>query len=494
MADYTANQERSFYMTADLGSVPATCEESGTAYFAFAPLTAGAWYDFRVTAADIRCRVATFAAEPTGAGQNGIRTVCAPQVNPAVGFNFRFAAAEGENVLAVYGGVASDGAQGTLAFTLEEIQNPHDYNSVQDIVNAGTANMTALISGGSYDDNTYTISDPPAWLKFNGALSSAVTVSGNTWFGITTTGEQIKFNRRDTKMTDLYCETGTLYNHYNFYKLRWCGYSAWNQASDSYRQIWEIIFFDTGSFMLNAVTIPASCYDGTCEVIASQTYGYTKPTAAAPYVSFYAQDEECATFEISYEIIDIPLPYTRKYLLKDGSDRYYTVVTEGSVRLLEEITVTELTPEVFEESGFDLKPDGSLLMQLTNPTMLFWQDSDNEPPTFTVTTAAVPPAQTVITANVQMLDSTILAIESVEIDADDATLFAVSFDGGTTWKGYVNDEWVVLTEPQSGVSKATLEAIGSDAWAEQCTDRQYRFRFVLFENGYVNSIVIHYIN
>lgn len=369
-----------------------------------------------------------------------------------------------------------------------------DYNTVEEIISAGTTNMTALITGGSYDDNTYTISNPPSWLKFNGALSTAVTASGNTWFGITTTGEQIKFNRRDTKMTDLYCETGTLYNYYNFYKLRWCGYSVWNQSGSSYRQIWEVIFFDTGNFMIHAVTIPTSNYDGTCEVIASQTYSYTKPTTDAPYVTFYALDEECTTFEVSYEIIDIPLPYTRKYLLKDGSDRYFTVVTQEGIKLLQEITVTELTPEVFEESGFDEKPDGTLLMQLTSPTMFFWQDSDREPPAFTVTTTAIPPAQTVITGNVQMLDSTILGIESVEIDADDNTLFAVSFDGGTTWKGYVNDAWVTLDEPQSGVSRATLEAIGTDAWAEQCTDRQYLFRFVLFENGYVNSIVVHYIN
>ena len=489
--EYQINQTRQFYLVANEGSQPYTEVDSTNCYFAFVPITPGMSYDFTLTTADIRCRAATFAAEPTSAGAYGLRTVCPPQTNPSVGFSFYFTAAENENVLVIYGGVSGDGATGRGVFELEETSDPHAYNSVDAIIAAGTKHMTALIKGGSYDDNTYTINDPPAWLKYCGAGSSQITVSGNTWFGITTTGEQIKFNRRDTKMTDLYREDGTLYDYYHFCKLRWGGYSRYNQSGSSYRQEWEIIFVDNGSFMIYAAVIPTTYYDGTFEA-AGMTY--TKPTVETPYVSFYPLDEEYTEYEIRYEILDVPLPYSRKYLISDGDGKYYTVVTEDDVQRLEEIEVTELTPEVFEESGFDKKPTGTLLSTLANPSVLFWHDSDDEPPVLHINLTALPPVQTVITENVQMLDGTIVGIERVEIDADDAVLFAVSFDGGTTWKGYVNDEWVTLTEALSGVSKNALESVGADAWAEQCVNRTYMFRFILFENCCVNSIVIHYIN
>ena len=107
---------------------------------------------------------------------------------------------------------------------------------------------------------------------------------------------------------------------------------------------------------------------------------------------------------------------------------------------------------------------------------------------------AVPPVQLVYSKNTEMNDSTILGIESVEIDSDDNTLFAFSFDGGSTWKAYTDGRWVVLSEETSGMNRESVKTIGTDAWNEAVTDRQYKIRFALYEGGFVNRITVHYLN
>ena len=102
--------------------------------------------------------------------------------------------------------------------------------------------------------------------------------------------------------------------------------------------------------------------------------------------------------------------------------------------------------------------------------------------------------QLVYSQNTEMNDSTILGIESVEIDADENTLFAFSFDGGSTWKAYTEGRWVVLSEETSGMNHESVKTIGTDAWNEAAVDRQYKIRFALREGGYVNKITVHYLN
>jgi hypothetical protein len=44
------------------------------------------------------------------------------------------------------------------------------------------------------------------------------------------------------------------------------------------------------------------------------------------------------------------------------------------------------------------------------------------------------------------------------------------------------------------MTKDALADIGTDAWALKATTGHYKFRFVLAEGGYVNSIVVDYLN
>ena len=161
---------------------------------------------------------------------------------------------------------------------------------------------------------------------------------------------------------------------------------------------------------------------------------------------------------------------------------------------LEVVEFEELTAEVFHTYGFVDFPRDVIYGRLVNPTLLYWQDSDTELPVFKMSLSAIPPVQVVYSKNTEMIDSTILGIESVEIEADETTLFAFSFDGGETWKAYIDNAWVTLSEETSGMNMETVEAIGTDAWNEACTDKQYKIRFTLIEGGYVNRIIVHYLN
>ena len=161
---------------------------------------------------------------------------------------------------------------------------------------------------------------------------------------------------------------------------------------------------------------------------------------------------------------------------------------------LEEVPVTRLSASAFRQYGFDDFPRDVIISWLVNPTLYHWQDADIDLPPISAKISAIPPVQLVYSKNTEMNDSTILGIESVEIDSDDNTLFAFSFDGGITWKAYTEGKWAVLSEETSGMNRESVKAVGTDAWNEAAEDRQYKIRFALREGGYVNKIIVHYLN
>jgi len=161
---------------------------------------------------------------------------------------------------------------------------------------------------------------------------------------------------------------------------------------------------------------------------------------------------------------------------------------------LEEIPINRLSASAFRQYGFDDFTRDVIISRLVNPTLYHWQDADIDLPPISVKISAVPPVQLVYSKNTEMNDSTILGIESVEIDSDDNTLFAFSFDGGITWKAYTEGKWAVLSEETSGMNRESVKAVGTNAWNEAAADRQYKIRFALREGGFVNRITVHYLN
>lgn len=355
-----------------------------------------------------------------------------------------------------------------------------NYKTVQEIIDAEKTNMTTLISTAN-DDGTVTISDTPGWLKFNGTTPTVMYVSGNSWFGVTASSEQIRFNRRDTKIYYLYGEEGTLYNYYSFYKLRWRGYSAYNQTGSSYIQEWEVIFFSTGDIMIRAITIPSTNYNGTFNIVAAETYSYTAPTAASPYVSFYSQDENNSTFSVAYELINIELPYHKRWLIED--DGVFYNVTDGELNALD---ITELTAQVFLDYGNEEPPDGSLLLSLTAPTLYHWNDSNNEEfniptqPKITATLTATPYTQ-LLEVHVDMSHESIVGISDVTAEYEGEVLAMYSLDDGASY-----------TEPVSMEDFLSLDF--EEIYAGLPEDKVLYLRFSICAEAYLTDVQFTFTN
>ena len=370
-----------------------------------------------------------------------------------------------------------------------------DYNGMEALL-ASTENLTQLLNNVGHDDDTLTFNGVD-WFKFNGTVAQNIYVSGNSWFGFGTSAEQLQVCRRDAKLWNFWREEGTLYNYYKFLRLKWDGYSQYNSTSDSVHLTYEVYLFSTGDIFLNVLRMPAdSSYLGTNQLICTGgTKAFTVTAGQTLQETFTHANDSGTDFTAAAGLINIQAPYDRKSLITDKGGKIYSVVTTEGVLSLSEIeNPGEISKALFETHGVDDMPPGSLLLTLINPALLFWQDSQDSLPVLEADVTAVPFPQAVLTENVDMTDSTIIGIEKVTADADDATLFAVSFDGGTTWWNYVNNAWAVLSDEQSGMTKAALADIGTDAWALKATTGHYRFRFVLFEESYVNSIVVDYLN
>lgn len=184
-------------------------------------------------------------------------------------------------------------------------------------------------------------------------------------------------------------------------------------------------------------------------------------------------------------------PYDKKYLIRSGSTLY--TITDSTLTALD---TTELTAEIFRTYGVDDLPDGSLLVGLTNPEILYWHDSTDDLPVLTAAVTGLPPTPQVVVTDVQdMSDPSILGIESVTVTASEDVLFAMSFDDGATWKAYNGSQWVTLDTENAGMTAETFQNISLEAWAEVVTSTAYRLRFVLMSAAsYVTSVVINYLN
>lgn len=242
-------------------------------------------------------------------------------------------------------------------------------------------------------------------------------------------------------------------------------------------------------------TYVVSCYfDGYYRRnVDSLTFSPDITFVASTYLSGadgYPSTENAATF---YGFVD--LAYTKhnagKFLIRSGSTLY--TITDGTLTALAE---TEITASLFQTYGVDDLPNGSLLVGLTDPEVLYWQDSEDELPELTMTVTGSPPVPQIVVTNTQdMSDPSILGIESVTVNASGDVLFALSFDDGTTWKAYDGTKWVTLSTENSGMNKTTMENISLEAWAEVVTSAMYKLRFVLMDtDSYVSAVRVNYIN
>lgn len=185
----------------------------------------------------------------------------------------------------------------------------------------------------------------------------------------------------------------------------------------------------------------------------------------------------------------IEYPAIKKYLVRDNGTIY--TVTEGA---LAEVT-GELTASLFQTSGVDTIPDGTLLIPLTAPEVLCWTDSDTVL-TLTATVHGTPLPQTIITNDIDISDESITGIEKLTAEYTGNPTVACSFDGGTTWKLYNGSAWVVLSENETGMTMETLLAITTENWIQILQGlTSFKMRFTLSTtDDTVTNIVINFTN
>ena len=148
---------------------------------------------------------------------------------------------------------------------------------------------------------------------------------------------------------------------------------------------------------------------------------------------------------------------TKKYLIS-SSGTVYTII-DGALSEVE----GALTAQLFIDNGIDTVPDGSLLLNLSNPSVMCWTDAE-ELPVINANVTATPKSQNVISNAIDLTHKSITGIESATANCDGELIIAVSFDNKQTWKAWNGSEWSTLSEDFTGMNKETLESITFEQW------------------------------
>lgn len=198
---------------------------------------------------------------------------------------------------------------------------------------------------------------------------------------------------------------------------------------------------------------------------------------------------------VIYPMIDIVILLTPlgvvKNLIRSNSTLY--TITDGALSALAE---TEITASLFQTYGADDMPDGFLLVGLIDPEVLYWQDSVDELPTLSLTVKGTPPLPQMFTSEpMDLTHESIAGISHAVVDASEDVRFAISFDGGTTWKAHDGSAWFDTSDTVPGMLPSTMNAITAEQWAEVVVLDSYMVRFWMPNvTAYVKSVVMHYIN
>lgn len=363
-----------------------------------------------------------------------------------------------------------------------------NYNSIEEIFSAGITNMTVLRNNTKQDDGTDTITGVD-WFNFNGTVASTIYANGNSWLGFGSSSEHLKVNRIDSALWSLYREEGTLYNYFKFLKIRWKGYSRYNYTSTAYAVEYDVILWDTGDISLHMISIPTKYANGTYSLVASSTYTYTVSTSS-PDVTFKKTD---TGFEVQNNIINLVILYDKRYLVRDG-EMIYTI-SNNTLTSLGSVT---LTSTLFLDSGYDPDLNGmfelSILNGLSNPELLYWHEEleaiDDITKLIIEGTPSLP--QFVTYAPETIPDGSALKI--IEAQATRDVLFAITFDGGTTWKYRSGNVWVDAESESDGMNTNTLNTMTEPLWAEVATSNTYQIRCALPSiESTITKIMVGYV-
>lgn len=363
-----------------------------------------------------------------------------------------------------------------------------NYNSVNEIISAGTSNMTTIFNGNLYDYSTKSM-DGASWLTYNNNIVSTVYTRGDSTFGFGSNSSHLKVNDRGLgKACYIYREEGTLYNYYNFLKFRWFGYTtSGSSTSTSYRLIYDVILWDTGDISLYVSKMPSSRYsNGTYSLTDENgTYRYTV-SSSEPHVTFKKTD---TGFNVENELINLLPP--QRYLI-EKENKYYTIAEN----ILTQLDVTELTSEIFITYGIeDLLSNLSILKEMNDFKLHYWIAVINETFTKSLIIEGTPQLPQVIYYQNQIIEEN-KQIEQIKIFSSEDTLFSISLDDGQTWKYYdlTTETWIEAKDNE-GMLISTIDVMTPEQWAAAEITTSLKFKGVLPTiDSFTSPIYIKYID
>ena len=183
------------------------------------------------------------------------------------------------------------------------------------------------------------------------------------------------------------------------------------------------------------------------------------------------------------------VPKICKYLVRNN-DTIYTIQNDALVEVS-----GDLNAQLFLENGVDEIPSGTLLMTLSNPEVLAWNDSDTVP-TLTATVKGIPQPQVIISEEINLMDGSIKGINGVTIECKGEPIFAVSFDNKATWIIHNGTDWVAVADEITGMTKAVFEAITMEQWQPkyEASSGMYVRCTLLDETQSLTTVNIDFVN
>lgn len=340
-----------------------------------------------------------------------------------------------------------------------------------------TAENMDYISNGYNDDSTFSTEGLNGFM-FNGIAANPLYISSNHWIGFGTGSEQLRILRRDGCSTAIYRQLGETTNGLQFLKIRFEGYTAYNNRVDATRLIFELFLLSNNDMFLNVIQTPTNTgYLGTSDLICG---GITTALALADgsgggtEVSFYHQDEDGRTWNIVYAMYEETDTYSFAYLVQQA-DTFYTYA-DG---VLEAVPMENLTAAMFLKYGFEEIPPAEILTPINNMQMYLWKAGGTEE-LLKATVKAYPYPQ-VLDAVADMSHISILGIKMMTAEYSGDVTVSISVDNGQT---YFDDmalgEW--------------LNTDVEELYNSLSEEKRMLLRFTLHDNAAISRFKITYIN
>ena len=339
-----------------------------------------------------------------------------------------------------------------------------------------TSENMETINGSYNDDSTFNTVGLEGFM-FNGIVATPVYISSNHWFGFGTNEEQLRICRRDGCSTAIYRQLGETENGLQFLKIRFEGYTVYNNRVEGNQLIFELFLLSNNDMFLNVIQTPTSGNVGTSDMICNNV---TTPLALADgsgdgaMVSFYHQDEEGRTWDIVYAMYETTDYYSFAYLMK-VEDTWYTVREDTLV----DVPIETLTAAMFLKYGCEVLPSTELLTPVANPHLYVWKAGGDQ--RLLKDTLKAYPYPHTITSVVDMSHISILGIRMMTAQYSGDVGLRFSLDSGATFSEEMAlSDWL-NTDPQA-------------LWEGLNEEKRLILQFILHDNATITHFKITYQN